>query len=77
MTSRRKPKRPLNQYAGFSGILFQMITIIGLGTLIGIKLDEWYPNKNDIYTVTLATLAVVLSIYIAIKQIIKLSKEDE
>lgn len=54
-----------------------MITIIGLGTLLGIKLDEWYPNKNDIYTVTLATLAVVLSIYVAVKQIIKLSKEDE
>lgn len=77
MTFQKKPKRPLSQYARYSGILFQMIAIIALGTFIGVKLDERYPNKNDIYTVTLATLAVVLSIYIAIKQIIKLTKEDE
>lgn len=77
MTPQKKPKRPLNQYAKFSGILFQMIAIIGLGTFLGIKLDERYPNKNNIYTVTLTTLAVVGSIYLAVKQIIKLTKEDE
>ncbi|MCB0374695.1 MAG: AtpZ/AtpI family protein [Sinomicrobium sp.] len=77
MTSRKKPKRPLEQYVRFSGILFQMIGIIALGTFGGIKLDERYPNKNDVYTVTLTTLAVVASIYVAIRQIIKLTKEDE
>ena len=77
MTYQKKPKRPLSQYAKFSGILFQMIAIIGLGTFIGIKLDERYPNKNNLYTVILVTFSVVLSIYVAVKQIIKLSKEDE
>lgn len=77
MTNQKKPKKPLNQYARFSGILFQMIAIIALGTFVGVKLDENYPNKNDIYTVILATFAVIVSIYAAIKQIIKLTKEDE
>ncbi len=77
MTPPKRPKKPLNHYARFSGILFQMIAIIALGTYAGIKLDEKYPNKNSIYTAILATFAVILSIYVAIKQIIRLSKEDE
>ena len=74
MTSQKKP---LNQYARFSGVLFQMIAIIALGTFLGVKLDERYPNKNNLYTIISVTLSVVLSIYAAIRQIIKLSKEDE
>ena len=77
MTRQRPPRKPLNQYAKFSGILFQMIAIIGVGTYAGVKLDEAYPNKNAIYTTLLATFSVVLSIYVAVKQIIRLSKKDE
>ena len=77
MTSQNKPKRPLNQYARFSGVLFQMIAIIALGTFIGVKLDKQYPNPKHLYTLILTTLAVVASIYAAIRQIIKLTKENE
>ncbi|MEO9512933.1 MAG: AtpZ/AtpI family protein [Flavobacteriaceae bacterium] len=68
-----KGKRPLNSYAKFSGIAFQMIAIIGGGTYLGIFLDEKFPNKHPIYTVICSLFAVLISIYFVIRQIIKMS----
>jgi F0F1-type ATP synthase assembly protein I len=76
MTHQKPPKKPLNQYAKYSAILFQMIAIIAIGTYIGIKLDENYPNKHDSYTIIGATLSVIISIYVVIKQVIKFSEDE-
>jgi len=44
--NRNKHKPPLgqkdksNSYARFSGVAIQMFAIIGIGTFIGVKLDE-------------------------------------
>jgi MFS-type transporter involved in bile tolerance (Atg22 family) len=69
-----KKKRPLNSYAKFSGIAFQMIAIIGGGTYLGVFLDEKFPNKHSIYTVICSLFAVIISIYFVVRQIIKMSK---
>ena len=55
-------KRPLNAYARYSGIAIQMFAIIAIGTYVGVKLDEHYPNKNNLFsvfhTLTLSFLAL-------------------
>ena len=69
-------KDKLNSYARFSGIAIQMFAIIGIGTFIGVKLDEKYPNKHNLYTVILSLASVIMSIVYVIRRIIAGSKDD-
>lgn len=73
--SLKHQKNKLNAYARFSGIAIQMTAIIGIGTYIGIKLDEHYPNKHNLYTLGLSLSSVILSIVYVIRRIIVDSKE--
>ncbi len=66
-----------NSYARFSGIAIQMFAIIGLGTFIGVKLDERYPNEHNLYTLILSLLSVIMSIVYVIRRIIAGSKQDK
>jgi len=68
-------KERLNSYARFSGIAIQMIAIIGAGTFIGVKLDENYPNKYNLYTLSFTLGSVIASIIYVIRRIIAASKE--
>ena len=69
-------KDNLNDYARFSSIAIQMLIIIGLGTFIGIKLDEYYPNDYNAYTIILALVSVILSMVYVIRRIIAASKDN-
>ncbi|TYA52244.1 AtpZ/AtpI family protein [Formosa maritima] len=53
-----------------------MIAIIAIGTFIGVKLDENYPNKNNLFTLTFTLSSVIISIIFVIRRIIAGSKED-
>lgn len=67
----------LNKYARFSGIAIQMFAIIAIGTYAGVKLDEKYPNKHNLYTVSLSLTSVIASIIFVIRRIIAISKDDD
>lgn len=69
-------KGKLSSYARFSGIALQMFAIIGIGTYIGVKLDENYPNEHNLYTVILSLLSVIASIVYVIRRIIAASKDN-
>jgi predicted MFS family arabinose efflux permease len=69
-------KKPLKNYARYSGIAIQMLAIIGIGTFVGTKIDGNYPNKHNIFTALLSLTSVVLSTFIAVRRIIANSKED-
>jgi F0F1-type ATP synthase assembly protein I len=73
----QKPKEQLNTFARFSGLGFQMIVIIGIGSFIGVKLDENYPNKHNLYTIILSLTSVILAIAFIIRRIIAASKDDK
>ncbi len=73
----QKPKGQLNTFARFSGLGFQMIAIIGIGSFIGVKLDEKYPNKHSLYTIILSLISVILAIVFIIRRIIAASKDDK
>lgn len=64
-------KKPLDNYAKYSGLAFQMIAIILAGVFGGIKLDKYTGLKFPIFTVVLTIVSIVLAIYFAIKDFIK------
>lgn len=70
----KKPKSnpsPLNSYARYSGLAFQMIAIILAGVFGGIKLDEIVKWEFPVFTLVLTLLAVILSMYYAVKDLIR------
>tara|TARA_R100001369_G_scaffold5880_1_gene16101 strand:+ start:92259 stop:92423 length:165 start_codon:yes stop_codon:yes gene_type:complete len=54
-----------------------MFAIIGIGTFVGVKLDEKYPNKHNLFTLTLSLGSVIMSIVYVIRRIIAGSKENK
>ncbi|MGB1309139.1 MAG: AtpZ/AtpI family protein [Oceanihabitans sp.] len=75
-TNKKAPKNTLNKYAQYSGMAIQMFAIIIIGTYIGIKLDQKFPNKNNLFTVFVSLFAVISSIIFVIRRIISISKHD-
>ena len=75
--NKQKPKKQLkHSYARFSGIAIQMFAIIGIGSYIGVKLDEKYPNKNNLFTISLSLFSVIVAIIYVIRRIIYSSNEN-
>lgn len=73
-TPTQKPEKQLSNYAIYSGLILQMMAMIGLGVFVGYKLDQKYPNKHQLFTVVFSLLSVVLSVFYVVKRIIALSK---
>ena len=73
----QKSSSKINAYAKFSGIAFQMIAVIGLGSYGGVKLDEIYPNQYAVFTIACSLLAVAMATYFVIKQVSDTSKKEE
>ena len=74
---KQKPKKQLkHSYARFSGIAIQMFAIIGVGSFIGVKLDEKYPNKNNLFTISLSLFSVIIAIIYVIRRITHSSNEN-
>ena len=75
--ARKDRKEQLNNYARFSGIAIQMFAIIAIGTYVGVKLDQVFPNTHNIYTVILSLVSVILSVVYVIRRIIAITKDSE
>ena len=73
----KKPKNPektaksLSDYAKYSSLAFQMIVIILIGVVGGIKLDHWLKMTFPLFTVVLSFLAVILALYYVLKDFIR------
>ena len=52
-----------------------MLVIIGLGVYAGKKLDQVYPNKNQLFTIVFALFAVFISMIYVIRQVNKISNK--
>lgn len=65
----QKKNNPLNAYARFSAIGFQMIVVIGLGVYAGIKLDEKYPNRYKLFTIIFSLFAIGIALYSVVRQV--------
>ena len=67
-----KEKRPpLESYARYSSLAFQMFAIIGLGIFGGVKLDQWLKVGFPVFTVLLSIISVAAAIYTAVKDLLR------
>jgi hypothetical protein len=59
-------RRPMNAYAKYSGMGFQMIATIGICTYAGYKIDQSAHHQVKWVTAMLSLIGVCISIYIVI-----------
>ena len=62
----RNDEKPMNAYAKYSGLGFQMIAIIGLFTFAGYKIDQAAQHQVKWVTAILSLIGVFISLYIVI-----------
>ena len=60
-----------NSILRYSGMGLQMGAIMLLGAWAGIKLDKHFDIKNNTFTATLTILAVIIAVYLTIKDLLK------
>ena len=65
----RSRSSKINKYARFSGIAFQMIAIIALGSYGGVKLDEAYPNEHSLWTIGCSFASVIIAMIYIIRRV--------
>ena len=69
-----KTAKSVSDYAKYSSLAFQMVAIILVGVIGGMKLDHWLKPKFPVFTVVLSFLAVILALYFSLKDFIRLKK---
>jgi hypothetical protein len=62
---------PLENYARYSNMAFQMFAIIGIGVFGGVKIDQWLKIGFPVFTVVLSIVSVAAAIYSAVKDLLK------
>jgi hypothetical protein len=72
--SKPQKSNKLDAYAKYSSIAIQMAVIITVGTVGGVKLDEFFEFEFPLLTLILSLFSVILAMYLAIKDVIKYNK---
>lgn len=73
--NKKRPNKQLNKglenFTRYSGLAFQMIGIILLTTLGGVKLDKITGWETPVFTIILSLLGVFTAMYLAIRGFMK------
>ena len=67
----KRKQKSVNQYLRFTGIVFQMMAIIGAGTWFGIWLDGQREEEGQLFTIIFSLLSVFAALYLVIKDVMK------
>lgn len=67
----------MQNYARFSGIVVEMLVIIGGGTWLGKKLDEQIEMEFPLMTVILSLLSVGIALYLVFNQLNRINKNND
>ncbi len=67
-----KEQDKLRQWAKYSSMGFQMLTIMLMGVFGGHKLDEIIHTSKPYFTIILTIIAVILAVYYTIKDLIRM-----
>jgi F0F1-type ATP synthase assembly protein I len=65
------------RFARLSGIGFQMGATIFLGAVLGKYLDERYPSSKKWFTIGCTLFAVVVALYMVLKQVNRLNEKED
>ncbi|MFN4762075.1 AtpZ/AtpI family protein [Gillisia sp. Q332] len=74
--NKNKTNAPLDKYLEFINIAFQMGIIITASVLLGIWLDKKFPNDFSGFTIGVSLFGVFIALYMVIRRVMKMSKED-
>lgn len=66
-----KSKKYLRDYARYSNLAFRLIAVVLVGFFGGMKLDQWLKLEFPVFTLVLAFGALILSLYLLIKDLLK------
>ena len=69
---KEKKRKQLSGVIKYSGLAFQMIVVILVVLYGGMKLDEYLEKEFPLFTILGAFLGVILSLYFALKDFIKM-----
>lgn len=69
---KEKKRKQLSGVIKYSGLAFQMIVVILIVLYGGMKLDEYLEKEFPLFTILGAFLGVILSLYFALKDFIKM-----
>jgi F0F1-type ATP synthase assembly protein I len=73
----KKPSSSLNQYARFSGVAIQMGVVIGVSAWGGKKLDDRFNLAKPYLTIVCSLLGVALALYLVIREVINMGKNND
>lgn len=76
MSDKEKPGSGLSSWAKMSGIAFEMLGIIGAGTWGGYKLDQKTDWEIPVFTIVFSLLSVAIAIYVVIRQVNQINKNE-
>lgn len=72
MNQQKNNKRKgYESFIRFSSLGFEMMVIIGLGTFLGYKIDQWMENEFKGFTLGLMILSVILAIIYGTRSLLK------
>ncbi|HOS15824.1 MAG TPA: AtpZ/AtpI family protein [Bacteroidales bacterium] len=71
MDKQKKIYRTSSNYLKYTAVVFQMLAVIVLFTLGGVKLDELTALSFPLFTLVLSFTGVCLGIYLGIKDFFK------
>ena len=64
-----KKKPPLSNYSRYTAMIIKMAVIIAAGVKGGIELDKKYFQERPVLTVALSLIAVILAMYLFIRDV--------
>jgi hypothetical protein len=67
----QKNKKKIDTFIRYSSLGFEMMAIIGLGTFLGYKIDQWMDNEFKGFTFGLMVFSVIVSVIYALRNLLK------
>jgi F0F1-type ATP synthase assembly protein I len=67
----KQENKGFKDFGRYSGLAFQMVALILLPTLGGVKLDKLTGWQTPVFTIILSLLGVFAAIYFTVKEFIK------
>ena len=71
MKQKKNKQRGFDIFIRYSSLGFEMMAVIGLGTFVGFKIDQWMENELKAFTLGLMIISVVVSILFGIRNLLK------
>ncbi len=71
MNQQNNNKNKIDNFIRYSSLAFEMMAIIGGGTFLGFKIDQWMNNEFKSFTLGLMILSVIGAILYGTKNLLK------